>query len=131
MVIARTTRETIRYVAEKERDLPEEQQTVFLLASLPNHMLLSLVELIQAGRVKHWVEVALAAGLRGWERFSDEAGNPVAFRRDDNITRTVHGVEIKGPVSKSTLEVLPTELLIELAQAIIAANKLTNDDAKN
>lgn len=131
MVIARTVRENIRYVAEKERDLPAEQQTVFLLASLPNHILLALLEMIAANQTKKWVEVALTAGLRGWERFADDQGNEAPFRRDVNVTRSIHGVEVKGPVSKSTIELLPTDLLIELANAIVSQNQLTNDDAKN
>jgi hypothetical protein len=131
MVIARSTRERIPYVLRDERDLPPEQQTTFLLAALPNHAMLSILQMMQHGQSKAWIEVALTAGLRGWENFNDADGNATPFRREDNQTRTLHGVEIKGPVSRGTLEVLPAGILLELAEAIVSANKLTVEDAKN
>lgn len=131
MVIARSTKENIPYVLEAERDLPPEQQSTFLLASLSNDMMMSLLQLMQEGQTKKWVEVTLTAGLRGWRNFLGEDGNEAPFRRDPNLTRGVHGVEIKGPVAKATLELLPTEHLFELAQAVMRANKLSPDDAKN
>lgn len=132
MVIARSTRENIPYVCDAERGLPPEQQTTFLLATLPNHLMLSLLELMQRGETKAWVEVALTAGLRGWENFPDEHGKQTPFRRDDAARRrTLHGIEIAGPVPAATLEVIPANLLLELATAVIKANQITGDDAKN
>jgi hypothetical protein len=103
MVISRTTRESIPFVIERERELPAEQQTTFLLASLSNQTMLALLQLMQHGETKRWIEVALTAGLRGWRNFLDENGKETPFRRDAERTVTLHGVEIKGPVSKGSL----------------------------
>lgn len=132
MVIARSTRENIPYVIEAERDLKDEsKKTTFLIAVLPNHIMLQLMEFERLGKQKSLVELALAAGLRGWSNFPDEAGNETPFVRDDGRSRLMHGVKVQDPVKAATLEVLPASLLIELTNAVITANQLALDEAKN
>lgn len=131
MVVSRTTRENIPFVLERERGLPPEQQTTFLLATLPNHLMLSLLQLMQHGQTKAWVELALTAGLRGWSNFLDEEDKETPFKRETARTVTLHGVDIRGPVAKATLDLIPTDLLLELAQAVMTSNQITGDDAKN
>jgi hypothetical protein len=130
MVVSRSTRENIPYVLLAERELPADQQTTFKLASLSHDTLLAQLQLIAEGQVRKWVKVALAAGLRGWTNFRDADGNETEFRRSDR-TVTIHGIEITKPVTDKTLDAIPSELLLELAQAIVDANQATVDDAKN
>lgn len=130
MVLSRSTRENIPYTLESERELPPEQRTTFLLASLSHDMLLALVQMMQQGQTRQWVKVALAAGLRGWTNFLDATGNETPFLRSEQ-TVVMHGVEIRKPVTNATLDLIPSEFLIELAQAVIEANKATATDAKN
>lgn len=130
MVVSRSTRENIPYVLQAERDLSAEQQTTFKLASLSHDTLLAILQLISEGQPRKWVKVALAAGLRGWSNFRDADGNETEFRRSERSV-TMHGVEISKPVTDKTLDAIPTELLLELAQAVVEANQATVDDAKN
>lgn len=130
MVVSRSTRENIPYVLRSERDLPPEQRTTFLLASLSHDMLLAIVQMMQHGETRQWVKVALAAGLRGWNNFRDENGNETPFARSEK-TQVIHGVEIRKPVANQTLDLIPAELLLELAEAVVEANKATSEDAKN
>jgi hypothetical protein len=132
MVIARTTRENIEYVPLADRQLPEAEQTTFLLAALPNHQMLQLLPMTaDIRRLPEWITIALKAGLRGWRNFRREDGSEVEFRREDGRRKTIFGVEVMNPASDATLELLPTELCTELAQAILDANRVTVDDAKN
>jgi len=131
MVIARSTRENIPFILERERELPPEQQTTFLLATLAHHVMLQLLQLSQQGRSRDYVELALRAGLRGWKQFPDEKGNETPFRREEGKTVTVHGAEVKGPVTPATLAVIPIDIVLELVNAIVGENRVTDDDAKN
>ena len=130
MVIARSTRENIPFVLQAERDLPPEQQTVFKIATLNHDTMLALLQMMAEGQARKWIKVALAAGLRGWTNFRDADGNETEFRRSDR-TLTIHGIEVQRPVTDKTLDSIPSELLLELAQAIVDANQATVDDAKN
>jgi hypothetical protein len=131
MVIARSTRENIRYVLESERELAADKQSVFLIATLPNKMMLAILQLISRAEPQKWIELALRAGLRGWDNFPDEDGKPTPFAREEGKTRAVHGVEVKNPVKDEALELLPPSILLELANAILSANQIQDDDAKN
>jgi hypothetical protein len=131
MVIARSTRERIPYVLEAERQLPPEQQTTFYLAVLPNWMMLNLLQLMQEAKHDRWVLLALTAGLRGWDNFRDEDGHETPFVRETRRRRNVAGVDVPDPVAEASLNALPSSLLFELANAIVSANQLTGDDAKN
>lgn len=131
MVIARSTRENIPFILERERELPPEQQTTFFLATLPHHVVLQLLELGGQNRTRDYIELAMRAGLRGWKQFPDEKGNETPFRREENKTVTIHGAEVKGPVTPATLAVIPVDIVMELVQAIVRENRITDDDAKN
>lgn len=130
MVISRTTRENIPYVLKSERGLPPEQQTTFLLATISNDLMLSLMEMGQKDQTKASIELALRAGLRGWKNFPDQNGHETPFERDSG-NAIVHGVQVRNPVSKATLELVPTSILMELGTAIVQVNQLDADEAKN
>lgn len=131
MAIARSTRERIPFVLTAERQLPPEQQTTWYLAVLPNWMMLNLLQLMQEGKHDRWMLLALTAGLRGWDNFRDENGLDVPFTRETRRRRNVAGVDVPDPVSEASLNAIPSELLVELSQAVVAVNQLTDDDAKN
>lgn len=131
MAIARSTRERIPFVLTAERQLPPEQQTTWYLAVLPNWMMLNLLQLMQEGKHDRWMLLALTAGLRGWDNFRDENGLDVLFTRETRRRRNVAGVDVPDPVSEASLNAIPSELLVELSQAVVAVNQLTDAEAKN
>lgn len=131
MVISRTTRDNIPYQLEGERELPAAQRSTFTLATLPNHVMLAILELSARQEHQSWIELALKAGLRGWDNFPDADGKPTPFQREEGRTRNVHGTEVKSPVRDETIDLLPPKILIELANAIVGANQLKDDDVKN
>lgn len=128
MVIARSTRELIRYIPESDRSLPADQQTTFLLAVLPNHVMLHILEMVER-RDRGLREIVLRAGIRGWENFKDPDGRdtPFALERDQNL----HGIKFAELASRATIEFIPTALLEELVHVIIKQNQVTSNDAKN
>lgn len=130
-MLSRTTRENIPYQLEGERHLPPEQRSTFLLATLPNHLMLTILELSSQQQHQKWIELALKAGLRGWENFPDAEGRPTPFLREEGRTRNVHGAEVKSPVRSETIELIPSKILLELANAIVGANQLKDEDVKN
>ena len=131
MAIARSTRERIPYVIEAERQMPPDQQTTWYLAVLPNWMMLNLLQLMQEGKHDRWVLLALTAGLRGWDNFRDENGLDVPFSRETRRRRNVAGVDVADPVSEASLNAIPSDLLLELARAVLEVNQLKDDEAKN
>lgn len=130
MAIARSTRESIPFVLVAERSLPPEQQTTFHLAPLPHHLLTSILDLMAKNENGKWIELAIAAGLRGWDNFPDETGAATPFTFEPG-PRTIAGVLVKRPVAAETLDRIPSSLLVELAKAIVDENRLTEADAKN
>lgn len=138
MPVARSKSETIRYVTTADRQLPQDQQTTFLMRPLSNKTFGEIQNLVQVaadgssvtllrGQQRH---AALKAGLVGWENFNDEHGTPAQFLADKG-ERRVHGVVVVGPPKDETLEMLPPDVYIELADAILKQNQLTDEDTKN
>lgn len=137
MAIARS-KENWSYTLRADLALPPERRTQFHLRRLPNKAMTALQNLATystkssditvATGTQKWV--ALKAGLEGWSNFLMPDGSEAPFRRTEG-PRTVHGVEVLNPVSDETLELLSFEDAMELADAIVTGNTLTQDDAKN
>lgn len=136
MPIARTTATTWRYVLRCDLELPTDQQTVFTLRALTAQQRLALHDLphrdasgIINPQVGSMQRAVVRMGLVGWSNFRTADGaivDPVVVRRD-----TEGGIEVRDAVAWSSLNALDVEHLIELAEAILAGNTLTGDDAKN
>lgn len=138
MPVARSKSDIIRYVPEADRKLPLALQSVFLLAPLSNKTMGQIQNLLQVsidgqtatllrGQQRH---SALKAGLKGWENFCTADGAPVVFATDKG-DRMVHGVAVHNPPSDESLEMIPMAEYEEIADAILNANRLTDDDRKN
>lgn len=138
MAIARSKKEVIRYVLRDDRELPKEQQTVFLLRPLSNVQVASIDAMVDIdlsgthARVPAGQQrlVALKAGLAGWEGYLDEQGTPVAFAVQRGV-RSIHGIECQDPPSDATLAWLAAEHWTELADAIRDASRLKAADIPN
>ncbi|WP_349621640.1 hypothetical protein [Azospirillum argentinense] len=69
----------------------------------------------------------VAYGLRGIERFVDDAGDEVRFR----TKRRYHGGQHYDAVDDEVLKQLPQQVISELAEEIGRDNELTEAEAKN
>jgi hypothetical protein len=138
MPVARSKSDLIRYVTEADRKLPVDQQSVFLIAPLSNKTMGQIQNLLQVsidgqtatllrGQQRH---SALKAGLKGWENFATADGAPAVFATDKG-ERLVHGVTVHNPPSDESLEMIPIADYEEIADAILNANRLNDDDRKN
>jgi hypothetical protein len=76
------------------------------------------------------LEVVIRAGIAGWTNLLDENGQQVECRQEKG-RQVINGVEVHSALSTQSIERLSTELLGEIASAIISGNNLTDDDRKN
>lgn len=137
MVVSINVDESFPYVIKAERDLPQEQQTVFLLRPLPASVGMALDNLHEASssgqvtlRVGDQRVVTLRAGLVGWRNLNDAKGNPVEFSALHG-ERPVMGIVVKNPARPEMVDLLPEVVAEELATAIRTFSSFTKDDAKN
>lgn len=139
MPVARSTRETFRYILKCDRSLPTAQQTIFHLRRLPTGVMLALENLqtvdVSSGlqatvRFGDQKMVALRAGLAGWENFCLADGTPVAFKANAG-TRSIHGVSVDAPASEESVAYLQPEHAKELAEAVLDGNTVTPTDVGN
>jgi hypothetical protein len=66
-------------------------------------------------------------GLKGWTNFRDHEGNDIPFK---TVTRTVAGLSMDA-VDNDTMDVIPIDLIRELAEEITRDNVLDEEKAKN
>jgi len=109
------------YIPKSDRDLPEEDQTVFHLKNLTQE---------QWDKVcHHWARGGegytllgptatkiLKMVLTGWDNYCDADGNPVPFNPHD---------------MKANLNALSAGLRTELAGEVLDRNELTETESKN
>ena len=130
MVIAISPDSVFPYVTKADRDLPEEQQTKFLLRQLGHAQRLQVMQIVHQSasglRVSDWREI-LRAGLAGWENLRKADGTPANFRQDPK--QPVLGQNVQ-PASDVSLDFLDTETLIELAGRVVELSKLGADEGK-
>jgi hypothetical protein len=67
-------------------------------------------------------------GLRGWENFVNERGEPVQFETESEVGP---GGVVRTVVKESLLQLIPSHIIDELADEIARDNTLTEDDQKN
>lgn len=138
MPVARSKSDLIRYVTEADRKLPVDQQSVFILAPLSNKTLGQIQNQLQVSidgttaTVQRGLQryCALKAGLKGWENFSTADGQVAPFATDKG-DRQAHGVQFTNPPKDETLELLAPADYEEISDAILNANRVTDDDTKN
>jgi hypothetical protein len=127
MVVSKTTREAVPYVLQSEREIPEEQRTVFTIATLDNGTMSAIANLAAREHHDFANEVAIRAGLRNWERFPQADGTPTPFKCEKG-ERLIRGVAVKNPITTETYELIPWGILAELVKAILDLNTLTTGD---
>lgn len=67
-------------------------------------------------------------GLKGWDNMLDAEGNPAKF---ETITDQVGASSFREVVSDTSMSVLSSQHIMELADAILLKNGMTEDMAKN
>ena len=121
-----------RYVLERERHLPEEEQSVFLLKpptfrerefctrrSLQGNTEGGVgMNLEPMAEARDW----LNCGLMGWENYKMPDGSAAPFDAGEKNGRRC--------LSEKTLDLIAPEAL-ELADAIAESGKLTSSEVKN
>ena len=106
------------------------EATVFKLRVLDGILLGHLVDKAGSAQKAGDMEAAreiVSYGLGGWERFRDDDGNDIAFK---TVKRMVGGVEYPA-IHTDALKLIPVPVQFELSMAIINANRLTKEEAKN
>jgi hypothetical protein len=122
------------YVPLCDRDLPSEDQTVFELKTLSakeDAVLDNLIGSVQDGgmnlRIGDQNLAALHIGLVGVSNFQDETGKDVKIVRDRNTQ--IYG--FVNPIKDEVLSLIPKEIRLELARAIINGKELDEEETKN
>lgn len=110
MIVARTI-ETKNYVCKVDRENPAEEQTRFLLKTLSAQDMASFQDRLLAKGENSYsmsaMQGLLLQALVGWENFQNADGKPVKFNLKDK---------------QSNLDLLPSEVLMELVEAVMKAN---------
>jgi hypothetical protein len=138
MVIARSVNEVFNYVCKAERELPQDQRTVFHLRPLSAFVGMALENLNEASsdgsrvqlRIGDQKKVALLAGLAGWDNLRNAQGEVVEFRSKKG-TFSICGISVANPADQATVDLLPQDVAEELVDAIRSGSAFTADAAKN
>jgi hypothetical protein len=129
MPVARSSRELFDYVAEEDRKLPKEKQTVFHLRRFSARLAARTQDLAE-GKKGQLLELLLRFGIAGWTNFCDAAGEMVPCEHEKGV-HLLFGCEVDQPLTVDSLNRLSQALLGELATAIFQGNTLSEEDAKN
>lgn len=131
-------RPQLRDVAVEERP-PARPASRFTLQAVPNRVRMALVDALRQAeaapvgelmlRRLEAFEMALRAGLRGWGNVVNGSGIQVAFEVAEKPT-VIGGVECIGP-SDATIGMLHPDDVVELAQAVLAGNRLREEEIPN
>jgi len=128
-MIALDPRTTRNYVLTEDRELPESEQTVFKLKDLDEATLIRLMDSIEvtrgddgesrisSGGMGTRVYTIVQAGLVGWRNLKDSKGNAIPFHKN----------EVTNRIEDDLLARLPWTAKMELANAIEAGAKLTEE----
>jgi len=124
MAIAVDPHRSVRYVLKEDRELPEDQQTVFLLRALSARELAQVEDGMSVVTPGGDVRIAtgsqslrtLDLGLTGWENFLTPDGKLVPF---------------DGNAKASNWDYLRPSWRRELSNAILDQTRLTEAERKN
>lgn len=124
MPVAYSKSKPVEYVLESDRELPEDQRTVFLIAVLDAQQYQEVTKIavkvlngsvdVLATFIDEMMKV-IGIGVVGWRNFKKEDGTDVRFE--------------KG--AKALSKALVPLHLQELCLAVIEKNQLTRQDRKN
>ena len=129
MVVARSSKDLFDYIPVADRDQPKEKQTTFHLRPFPTHLQLRAQRLVEEDK-GHMAEVVVRAGIANWTNFVDAGGKVVECKHEKGVV-SVHGVEVRDPLTLESMDWISQTLCTELAVAIWTGNTLTDDDVKN
>lgn len=127
---------TEKYIAKIDRNLPENEQTIFHIRQLTVEQE-SIIE-DELGRVKPGGDfainmgtqslLALNMGLESVENLFDDDGKPVDMERDESKKLLAGKVR---PFQESSLSRIPRAVRNEVAQYIINGRELGDETEKN
>lgn len=128
-----STKQSVSYVPECDKDLPQGEQTTFLLKQLsPNEeaLLDNMFSSVRGDsmdmRIGDQQLFALHMGLVGVENFFDEDGNAIKLEREKG---KLHG--FVQPLTNKFLAYIPKDVRSELANEIIGLGRIDEAEAKN
>lgn len=128
-MIALDPRSTRNYVLIEDRELPDDEQTVFKLKDLDEATLIRLMDSIEvtrgddgesrisSGGMGTRVYTIVQAGLVGWRNLRDSEGKSIPFHKN----------EVTNRIDDDLMARLPWTAKMELANAIEAGAKLTEE----
>jgi hypothetical protein len=131
-----------KYESVYDEDRGTDQATVWLIGTLDSRTAGRIKDqttrfVVDANAPDEEVETAINTsevnyqrvqyGLKGFERFRDEAGNDIAF---ETVSRR-HGGQSYKIVADTVMQKIPQALIDELAGEIIKGNELSVADVKN
>jgi hypothetical protein len=135
-MLARSPKQSVRFVLPEERELPANEQTVFLLrplSVLEDQVLRDSFVLVtksgpvmQAGAMR---VALLRAGLVGWENLRDEVGAEVPFQVIEKPAHVL-GRKVRH-ISDESIDRLDDGTIDVLTKAIDDLRQVSRDDAKN
>lgn len=114
MAIALDTSKIVRYVAEGERKLPKEQQTVWLVKPRTLAAGRAIAAAAKDGTTTEATIVLLRHCLSGWENFLRGDGQPVQAKHDQ-----------AGLLAEESIALVPWDVRDELAVAIMRDTTFT------
>lgn len=117
------------YVLKQHRELPEGERPVFQLRHIGSRTMAEILTLAarDPGRGA-WVAVCI--GVVGWEGLERD-GSPFEFRPAPHKPRNLHGLTVQGGASEDSIDALPFDVVLELANQLTEANTLDRESAKN
>ena len=135
MVIALTPGHEWDYICKCDRELPEEEQTVWRLRTLTEEQYRQLVDKLtttdqESGELRFnlgsHIYRAVRYGLVGVKNFRDENGKEIELVTTQRGPKPEHAVVRDEFIAK-----IPPQVRHELADAIVERNKLAHSEAKN
>jgi hypothetical protein len=124
-------KQEVRYVCESERDLPENEQTIFPYTpptALEESILTDAMRGNEGMKIGNGSFMALQLCLNPVINLIGEDGKPVKFERDPKLPRLGNG---EHPYSDETLSKIPFDVRIEVGAEIIESMTLKAGEAKN
>lgn len=133
---ALTPGSTFDYIDEIDKDLPVDEQTVFICKYLTTAQRQILDDAIGYQTDEGLVLtlgtsnlLAIHLGLAEIRNFHDAQGNPVELKRDKKAAKRLPGVG--RPWDLEVIDLIPKDVLDRVAKAIKNGGELDEDEAKN
>ena len=113
--------QTIKYILKRDRNKPEEEQTIFYLRAMTASQYDQIIDLGADPKTKP-SEVnykILRFGLLNWENLKNQSGEMIEAKKEGNF------------IKKESLDLLPFSVRQELIEQIMELAQLSEEAEKN